>query len=147
MSDAKLAEMFLVPKKHHTITYSIICNAGANLKTLENEDGSVKYPYYAALTAVDSAYVHTRILEKYIAISRDPKKYDVNLEAVVAVYNKLLEDNWQEFDAEVRKADKETREQGKKTRNYSFYLNSVLIEQTLSILNSIDLKNVKGLEL
>lgn len=146
MSDKELAELFLVPKTGKKITIDTICDKGVAIKSIENEDGSIKYPYYASLMSVDLAFFHSRIFQKYIAISRNPKKYDINMESIIAVFDKLLEENWTEFDAEVRKADLEARQKGLKSRNFSFILNNVLIEKVLSLVASIDLNNVHGLE-
>lgn len=144
-TDAELARKFLVKKNLPKLTYEVISDEASKVGELQNSDNTVKYPYYCALQTIERAYFLTHVQDKYYSLVHDPKKYDLNFESVIALYNSLLEENWAVFDRERVKAEKEAKEEGMAKRNFTTQFNADICNKIFSLIRNIDLSKTNSI--
>ena len=137
-TDAELARKFLVKKNLPKLTYEVISDEASKVSELQNSDNTVKYPYYCALQTIERAYFLTHVQDKYYSLVHDPKKYDLNFESIIALYNALLEENWAVFDRERVKAEKEAKEEGMVKRNFTTQFNADICNKVFTLIRNID---------
>ena len=146
-TDYELARKFLVKKHLPKLSYEVISDAASTAGDLRNEDNTVKYPYYCALQTIERAYFLSHVQDKYYSLVHDPKKYDLNFESLVALYNSLLEENWAVFDRERVKAEKEAKEEGMAKRNFTTQFNADICGKVFTLIRNIDLSKINSLGL
>jgi len=147
-TNSELAKSFLVKKYKSVINYEDLSDESLKIREMHNKkDNSVKYPYYCSLQTIERAYFLTQVLDKYYSLVHDPKKYDLKLESVIALYNAVLEDNWIVFDQERLKAEKEAKQEGMVKRNFTTEFNADICDKVLDLIRTIDLSQVNSLSL
>ena len=144
-TDYELAKKFLVKKNLPKLTYEVISDEASKVGNLQNTDSTVKYPYYCALQTIERAYFLSHMQDKYYSLVHDPKKYDLNFESVIALYDALLEENWAVFDRERVKAEKEAKEEGMVKRNFTTQFNADICLKIFSLIRNIDLSKINTL--
>ena len=146
-TDTELAKSFLVKKNKTLINYDVITDESLTIREMRKKDQTVKYPYYCSLQAIERAYFLTHILDKYYLLVHDPKKYDLKLESLIALYDSLLADNWTTFDRERIKAEQEAKKEGLEKRNFTTQFNADLCDKVYEVVRNIDLSKTSSLEI
>ena len=143
----ELAKSFLVKKNKSLINYDVISDESLKIRELRKQDGAVKYPYYCSLQTVERAYFIMHVLDKYYSLVHDPKKYDLKLESVIALYDALLAENWATFDKERLKAEQEAKQEGLEKRDFTTQFNADICNKIFTLIRNIDLTEVKSFEI
>ncbi len=142
-SDIQLARKFLVKKNKDKITIDTIADEVDKYKNLENPDGTKKYPKISALPNVDYSYFVYQIFMKYDILCRDVNKYDLNIEAFVNYYEKILTENWNIFDTERLELDRQFLRLDKR-RNRTPQANVYMFNSIADAVKLIDLTKISG---
>lgn len=93
-TSSELANIFFVnnadfdPNKYDSFSEKYV-----EIVTSLNEDGKYKYPKLTAIDDTDRAYLCKMLYVNYQNLTQDTD-FDLNLENVLSLFNKLLADNW-----------------------------------------------------
>jgi len=144
-TNTELAKSFLVKKNKPLINYDVLTNESLEIREMRKKDKTVKYPYYCSLQPIERAYFLTHVLDQYYSLVHDPKKYDLKLESLIALYDSLLADNWTVFDREVVKAEQEAKQDGLEERNFTTQFNADICDKMYTLIRNIDLSKTNSL--
>ncbi len=141
--DVACAERFLQPKGTTTTDYSIKSMARLvnSLADTKNPDGTIKYPYVNSLDTVDRAFLAQFFTGFHSAVN--PEIYDLNFEAFVALYEKILSINYPVMQEAISKRNEQSIESGKEVMNTT-QLNADLIAQMKALINSISYAKIQS---
>lgn len=143
-TDAELARTFLTKKFRPTISYPILSDESRILIETTTKDGSYKYPYYSSLDVPERCYFIRQLVNRYYSLVHDPKKYDIKMEQIIALFDKMLEENWKTFEQERIKSEKSAEEQGLVERNFTNQYTVNIVSKTLSLITNLELNSINN---
>lgn len=146
-TDAELAKTFLTSKHLPIVSFQLIADEAMRIADIRTKEGTAKYPYYSALKDADKTFFMGRVVDLYYSIVHNPKKYDLKLEPVIALYNDVLADNWETYKNEEIEAERKAKAKGLAERNFTSVYNYDLIAKVLGVVTNIDLNKTNNVSL
>ncbi len=143
-SDSELAKKFLMRKTENDYNSDYVHEQIMALvkKKQTNKDGSKPaYPKFASLDSREIGFLEETLVRKNEVLARDSSKYELKLEEFVKMYEKMLNDNWEEFENARIERDKKDLQLGK-NQYVTFLFNAQILNLIMKLISSIDLTKI-----
>lgn len=141
MSDQDLANLFLNKQPEKNLKFNDLAEKVTEICKIKNADDSLKYFYVSSIPDVEYAYFINRIFDRWGSLVGDHTKYGLKLENIIALYNKLLGENWKELNEQTAILQREFLSKDKK-RNKSAEVNVEITKAIIDILQLINVQNI-----
>ena len=141
MTDQELAKLFLVRKPERALNFDDLVTKINTISQTKNPDGSIKYFYVSSIPDVEYTFFIDKIFKRWGGLVGDPNIYGLNLENVVALYNKILSDNWTLLNGQISDLNRQFLRRGAE-RNKTATVNFEMIKSIFEILELINIQKV-----